>query len=221
MNGKEGSDVKMSLVMAIANKNGIVVSGDWRLTRHRIDNPSITMPSDHSQKAYITNTNHVVAFTGDARLDTGEFLNDVILHTLKITSAQKMPIQEELESLLNVLTQKTGNTTVYLIECGIKNGKNMILRADTSHNKIQPNTLDDVGYAASGEHKLYQSKLIKLGDKIHTFTLQEMVEFLQETNYEIAETDTLVSPKCDIITITSEGVQRLYTPERYGWIIDP
>lgn len=83
----------MSLVMAIANKEGIVVSADWRLIRHITDNPFIAMPSDHSQKAYITKTNHVVAFTGDARLDTGEFLNDVILHTLKITSAQKMPIQ--------------------------------------------------------------------------------------------------------------------------------
>lgn len=124
----------MSLVMAIANKEGIVVSADWRLIRHRTDNPFIAMPSDHSQKAYITKTNHVVAFTGDARLDTGEFLNDVILHTLK---------------------------------------------------------------------------------------LQEMVEFLQGINCEIAEIDSLVSPKCDIITVTSKGAQRLYTPERYGWIVDP
>ena len=200
--------------MAIANKEGIVVSADWRLIRHRIDNPFIAMPSDHSQKAYITNTNHVIAFAG-------EFLNDVILHTLKITSAQKMPIQEELGFLLNVLVQKTGNSTIYLIECGIENGKNVILRADTGHNKIQPNTLDDIGYAASGEHKLYQSKLIKLGDNIHTLKLQEMVEFLQGINYEIAEIDSLVSPKCDIITVTSEGAQRLYTPERYGWIVDP
>lgn len=166
-------------------------------------------------------TNHVVAFTGNARLDTGEFLNDVILHTLKITSAQKMPIQEELGFLLNVLVQKTVNSTVYLIECGIENGENVILRADTGHNKIQPNTLDDIGYAASGEHKLYQSKLIKLGDNIHTLKLQEMVKFLQGINYEIAEIDSLVSPKCDIITVTSEGTQRLYTPERYGWIVDP
>lgn len=207
--------------MAIANKNGIVVSADWRLIRHRIDNPFIAMPSDHSQKAYITNTNHVVASTGDARLDTGEFLNDVILHTLKITSAQKMSIQEELGFLLNVLVQKTENSTVYLIECGIKNGENVILRADTGHNKIQPNTLDGIGYAASGEHKLYQSKLIELGDNIHTLKLQEMVEFLQGINCEIAEIDSLVSPKCDIITVTSEGAQRLYTPERYGWIVDP
>ena len=206
----------MSLVMAIANKEGIVVSADWRLILHRADNPFIAMPSDHSQKAYITNTNHVVTFTGDARLDTGEFLNDVILHTLKITSAQKMPIQEELGFLLNVLVQKTVNSTVYLIECGIENGENVILRADTGHNKIQPNTLDDIGYAASGEHKLYQSKLIKLGDNIHTLKLQEMVKFLQGINYEIAEIDSLVSPKCDIITVTSEGTQRLYTPERYG-----
>ena len=211
----------MSLVMAIANKQGIVVSADWRLILHRADNPFIAMPSDHSQKAYITNTNHVVTFTGDARLDTGEFLNDVILHTLKITSAQKMPIQEELGFLLNVLVQKTVNSTVYLIECGIENGENVILRADTGHNKIQPNTLDDIGYAASGEHKLYQSKLIKLGDNIHTLKLQEMVKFLQGINYEIAEIDSLVSPKCDIITVTSEGTQRLYTPERYGWIVDP
>jgi hypothetical protein len=207
--------------MAIANKEGIVVSADWRLILHRADNPFIAMPSDHSQKAYITNTNHVVTFTGDARLDTGEFLNDVILHTLKITSAQKMPIQEELGFLLNVLVQKTVNSTVYLIECGIENGENVILRADTGHNKIQPNTLDDIGYAASGEHKLYQSKLIKLGDNIHTLKLQEMVKFLQGINYEIAEIDSLVSPKCDIITVTSEGTQRLYTPERYGWIVDP
>nr|DAT26339.1 MAG TPA: Proteasome subunit alpha type-2 [Bacteriophage sp.] len=207
--------------MAIANKEGIVVSADWRLTRHRIDNPFIAMPSDHSQKAYITNTNHVVAFTGDARLGTGEFLNDVILHTLKITSAQKMPIQEELGFLLNVLVQKIGNSTVYLIECGIENGKNVMLRADTGHNKIQPNTLDDIGYAASGEHKLYQSKLIELGDNIHTLKLQEMIKFLQNTNYEIAEIDSLVSPKCDIITITYDGAHRLYTPERYGWIVDP
>lgn len=211
----------MSLVMAIANKEGIVVSADWRLILHRADNPFIAMPSDHSQKAYITNTNHVVTFTGDARLDTGEFLNDVILHTLKITSAQKMPIQEELGFLLNVLVQKTVNSTVYLIECGIENGENVILRADTGHNRIQPNTLDDIGYAASGEHKLYQSKLIKLGDNIHTLKLQEMVKFLQGINYEIAEIDSLVSPKCDIITVTSEGTQRLYTPERYGWIVDP
>lgn len=211
----------MSLVMAIANKEGIVVSADWRLILHRADNPFIAMPFDHSQKAYITNTNHVVTFTGDARLDTGEFLNDVILHTLKITSAQKMPIQEELGFLLNVLVQKTVNSTVYLIECGIENGENVILRADTGHNKIQPNTLDDIGYAASGEHKLYQSKLIKLGDNIHTLKLQEMVKFLQGINYEIAEIDSLVSPKCDIITVTSEGTQRLYTPERYGWIVDP
>ena len=211
----------MSLVMAIANKEGIVVSADWRLILHRADNPFIAMPSDHSQKAYITNTNHVVTFTGDARLDTGEFLNDVILHTLKITSAQKMPIQEELGFLLNVLVQKTVNSTVYLIECGIENGENVILRADTGHNKIQPNTLDDIGYAASGEHKLYQSKLIKLGDNIHTLKLQEMVKFLQGINYEIAEIDSLVSPNCDIITVTSEGTQRLYTPERYGWIVDP
>lgn len=207
--------------MAIANKEGIVVSADWRLILHRADNPFIAMPSDHSQKAYITNTNHVVTFTGDARLDTGEFLNDVILHTLKITSAQKMPIQEELGFLLNVLVQKTVNSTVYLIECGIENGENVILRADTGHNKIQPNTLDDIGYAASGEHKLYQSKLIKLGDNIHTLKLQEMVKFLQGINYEIAEIDSLVSPRCDIITVTSEGTQRLYTPERYGWIVDP
>lgn len=211
----------MSLVMAIANKEGIVVSADWRLILHRADNPFIAMPSDHSQKAYITNTNHVVTFTGDARLGTGEFLNDVILHTLKITSAQKMPVQEELGFLLNVLVQKTVNSTVYLIECGIENGENVILRADTGHNKIQPNTLDDIGYAASGEHKLYQSKLIKLGDNIHTLKLQEMVKFLQGINYEIAEIDSLVSPKCDIITVTSEGTQRLYTPERYGWIVDP
>lgn len=45
----------MSLVMAIANKEGIVVSADWRLILHRADNPFIAMPSDHSQKAYITN----------------------------------------------------------------------------------------------------------------------------------------------------------------------
>lgn len=56
---------------------------------------------------------------------------------------------------------------------------------------------------------------------VDTLKLQEMVEFLQGINYEIAEIDSLVSPKCDIITVTSEGAQRLYTPERYGWIVDP
>ena len=116
----EGCDVNMSLVMAIANQNGIVVSGDWRAMKYWLQpdggDPIFVRSIDRFQKIYRTKSNHCIGFCGHTKLDNGKELGEILQKIIEVFDksfisylkhSHKMPLKTIL--LLWLLDTRTTN----------------------------------------------------------------------------------------------------------------
>lgn len=90
----------MSLVMAIANQNGIVVSADKRLTCKTIDSntgfAAKTQFFDTEQKMFVTKSGHIIAHTGESVLSDGRLIEDAIKTTVQKTNNLNLCVRDEL-----------------------------------------------------------------------------------------------------------------------------
>ena len=109
----------MSLVMAIANSNGIAISGDRRASTSWYDPDTnkitYTHHSDRTQKVFRTDSNHGIAFCGFAKLDNGETASDVICDVIQQFKQDKFTVTQEFYILFKVLLSKTKNNVVAII----------------------------------------------------------------------------------------------------------
>lgn len=81
----------MSLVMALSNSNGIVISADRRVTRDPSDGKSSLLLTDNERKLFITKSGHAIANVGS-----------LVLKNSKSSSSLILDIIEQLEPTLTL-----------------------------------------------------------------------------------------------------------------------
>jgi hypothetical protein len=200
----------MSLVMAIANKNGIVVSGDWRLT---VQYPSIpeldNRYPDTMQKIYKTKKGHVFGMAGAAYLadgtETGEALYNLVLELNKM---KRMTIKDELIFIRDELSYRS-TRPVYLLAAGIEKGKNKIYQASTDKEEIIDKIKQDYyGIGIVGMVDVALSIIYKMGINTSEYSIEELADLLRKVNMETSQSlkeIKSVSEECDIIYIIPDG----------------
>ena len=92
----------MSLVMAIANKEGIVVSADRRLTETHFykDHESIVTHKNHYRKLFVTNRGHAIASTGTAIFQDGTSVKDIICKAIDVFNSTGITLRRNRQQLI-------------------------------------------------------------------------------------------------------------------------
>lgn len=208
----------MSLIMALANHNGIVVSADRLSVRkyydenekHLIDVPVHGITG--YQKAFILNDDHVIAFAGAGeiygKVSTEDFICQLARRELDTLN---LPIYKEAEYIRKrVIEAHDSDSIIALMVVGIEDGKNYILTTDTSDPEIHNHTDGVNGFKEIGimgiADKLADAKRI---DKFALST-DEMSKFLKDLNVDVVDYmrecghGQVISEDCDVIIITEQ-----------------
>lgn len=185
----------MSLVMAVVCTDGIVVSGDFRISKPTINSVTgernVSEWKDSSHKIILTNTNRIVGHTGNAYLQSGESVHDAIKNALFVSEMLKLPTYEEFLRL--IMTVKDNNNSI--IEAGIIDGQYTVLVWGANDTEISIN--HHGGAIGATDYLQQQNILIKGGH----FTTEEAKALLIKINQETAKIDKTVSPECEILEI--------------------
>ena len=218
----------MSLIMALANSSGIVISGDRRASTSWYDPEThdITYEhfSDRTQKVFRTDSNHGIAFCGHARLDNGEFSSDVICDVIQQFKHDNFTVTQEFYILFKVLLSKTKDSVVAIIVAGIENGEYKILSANTKDKIVSEPVIDGFGFTAAGASEY----IYNLGDfpteEASKMSLYKSVDFLEKLNksvYDFIETHNykpVISKECDILVIDESGANWIVPNIRRPWM---
>ena len=218
----------MSLVMALANRNGITISGDRRASTSWY-NPNTNEVayahfSDRTQKVFRTDTNHGIAFCGYAKLDNGEATSDVICNVIQQFNHDNFTVTQEFYILFKILLSKTKDNVVSIIVAGIENGEYKILSANTKDQIVSEPVIDGFGFTAAGASEY----IYNLGDfpteEASKMSLYESVDFLEKFNksvYNFIETHgykPVISKECDILVIDESGANWIVPKVRRPWM---
>lgn len=202
----------MSLVMAIANKNGIVVSGDRRLTiqktYHGETEFTNTYYNDRTQKIYISERGHVFGIAGCAISIDGRYIPDILPNIIRELDKESLTLKEELVIIQNELRHNIVNPASILC-AGIENGENVIFRTSTDieNSEIISKTDGVYGGDAIGMYTTALNIIKESGIHTYDLSLSELVDFMQSVNSTTAKSIKKiksVSEKCDIVAITPE-----------------
>lgn len=218
----------MSLIMALANLNGIVISGDRRASTSWYDSKThdITYEhfSDRTQKVFRTDSNHGIAFCGHAKLDNGETASDVICNAIQQFNNDNFTVTQEFYILFKVLLSKAKDNTVAIIVAGIENGEYKILSANTKDQIVSKPVIDGFGFTAAGASEY----IYNLGDfpteEASKMSLYESVDFLEKLNksvYNFIDTHgykPVISKECDILVIDESCANWIVPKIRRPWM---
>ena len=175
--------------MALANRNGIAISGDRRASTSwydpNINKVTYTHFSDRTQKVFRTDSNHGIAFCGYAKLDNGETTSDVICDVIQQFNYNNFTVTQEFYILFKVLLNKTNDNVVAIIVAGIENGEYKILAANTKDQIVSEPVIDGFGFTAAGVSEY----IYDLGDfpteEASKMSLYESVDFLEKLNESV------------------------------------
>ena len=218
----------MSLIMALANRNGIAISGDRRASTSwydpNINKVTYTHHSDRTQKVFRTDSNHGIAFCGYAKLDNGEATSDVICDVIQQFNYNNFTVTQEFYILFKVLLNKTNDNVVAIIVAGIENGEYKILAANTKDQIVSEPVIDGFGFTAAGVSEY----IYDLGDfpteEASKMSLYESVDFLEKLNesvYDFIEAHNykpVISKECDILVIDESGANWVVPSTRRPWM---
>lgn len=203
----------MSLILAMSNSKGIVVTGDNRteFKYKKIDpnEPDFACHTDFEQKIYMTKKGHVIAFAGNAILDDKTKSSDAIYELIKRINHSKLSIRQELEFVKEKISSRTTNIPIALLIAGIEDGKNIILTTATNSDEISDRSNDPI--AVIGVTGAAENIVRILPPRTNEFSLDEIVDYMKFLNATVAQMlefsyyQPMVSEKCDAIVITPDG----------------
>ena len=209
--------------MAVANKNGIVVSGDRRLTVQKIYHGDTRFSnirySDKFQKIFMSEQGHVFGIAGCAVSTEGQYISDVLLELVREFNKDVLTLNEEITIVQDELRNRIAYP-VNILCTGIESGKNLIFRASTSvqNNEIISKTDGTYGGDAIGMGDKALSIMKASGIYTCDLPLAELIEFMQSVNLATAkslERVKSVSEKCDVIVITPERGAKWVIEDRH------
>ena len=187
----------MSLVMAVICTDGIVVSGDFRRTKVKIDPKTkekhIIEFYDDTHKLTRTKRNHIIGHSGNIILDNGENIEDVIQNVLILTETLNMSLFDEFKYLVGCV----GTTDAALIEVGIENGKSYVLAWE--QGDAEPSFNHTGGFI--GDTDALKKYISIFEEKQKNITIAEATELLQKYNQLVSDETSTISPNCEIMTI--------------------
>nr|DAT26335.1 MAG TPA: Proteasome alpha subunit [Bacteriophage sp.] len=208
----------MSLIMALANHNGIVVSADRLSVRkyydenekHLMDVPVHGITG--YQKAFVLNDDHVIAFAGAGeiygKVSTEDFICQLARRELDTLN---LPIYKEAEYIRKrVVEAHDSDSLIALMVIGIEDGKNYILTTDTSDPEIHNNTDGVNGFKEIGITGLVGYLADKKKIDKYNLSIGEMSKFLHNLNVDAVDYmrehghSQVISEDCDIIIITEQ-----------------
>ena len=142
----------MSLVLALANQYGVVMSADRRTTTktfNRDDELTEIDFSDYTRKIFITKLNHGIAKTGTELLKNNTPATIVIQDAIRNMPDDITDVVDELNYIKSKLQPLLEEQQKVVLICAcIINGKRLILSTDTNTNEILNNTENNKGYYA-------------------------------------------------------------------------
>lgn len=218
----------MSLIMALANRNGIAISGDRRASTSwydpNINKVTYTHHSDRTQKVFRTDSNHGIAFCGYAKLDNGETTSDVICDVIQQFNYNNFTVTQEFYILFKVLLNKTNDNVVAIIVAGIENGEYKILAANTKDQIVSEPVIDGFGFTAAGVSEYIYDLGNFPTEEVSKMSLYESVDFLEKLNesvYDFIEAHNykpVISKECDILVIDESGANWVVPSTRRPWM---
>lgn len=207
----------MSLIMALANRNGIVISADRLSVRKyydQNDNHLMDVPVHGitgRQKAFILKNNHVVAFAGAGevygKVSTEDFMYQIVRELDKLN----LPIYKEVEYIRKrVVEVHDSDSLIALMVVGMEDGKNYIITTDTANPEIRNYTDGVNGFKEIGITGLVGYLADKKKVDKYNLSTGEMSKFLRNLNVDAVDymrehgRNQVISEDCDIIIITEQ-----------------
>ena len=214
MSGK-GCDVKMSLVMAIANKEGIVITADRRLTETHFykDYESIVTYKNHYRKLFVTNRGHAIASTGTAIFQDGTPVKDIICKAIETLNSKPLSIDEEFRFLKRGLIKHSEpNDNVVLVMAGIENNQNVVMIENVKTSKFRNRVQGQDAFVSAGDNKLVSSMYSFSNIDLSQFSVEQTVQYLEFINettarlQKFSQNPQTVSEQCDILVIQKNRI---------------
>ncbi len=200
----------MSLVMAIANKEGIVVSADRRLTKTRFykDHENIVTHKNHYRKLFVTNRGHAIASTGTAIFQDGTSAKDIICKAIKTLNSKPLSIDKEFRFLKREFVKYSEpNDNVVLVMAGIENNQNVVMIENVKISKLQNRVQGQDAFVSAGDNKLVSSMYNSFSIDLSQFSIEQTAQYLEFINETTARLQRFspnhqtVSEQCDILVI--------------------
>lgn len=210
----------MSLVMAISNCNGIVISADRRVTRDPVDGNSSLLLTDNERKLFVTKSGHAIATVGSGVLKNMKSSSCLIKEVID-EMPSGMLIGDELITIRNTLADNVfDDAYIILIGAGFDNGEQKVLSISLKSEPPVAAT-DALGYGLiyRGDDTELQEIFKLFPVDAAYYPIQEMVEYLKFLNRTIAGFQKYskylqsISEKCDVLVIRKSGVEWETTPK--------
>lgn len=205
----------MSLVMALANKEGIVVSADRRLTETHFykDHENIVTHKNHCRKLFVTNRGHAIASTGTAVFRDGTSVKDIICKAIETLNSKPLSIDKEFRFLKRELVKHfEPNDDVVLVMAGIENNQNVVMIENVKISKFRNRVQDQFAFVSAGDNKLVFPMYNSFKIDPNTYDIERMVRYLEFINETTARLQKFspnpqtVSEQCDILVIQKSRV---------------
>lgn len=204
----------MSLVMAIANRNGIVISADKRLTCRSVDPNTGLVKAikyfDTEQKVFPTKSKHAIAFTGESMLSNGQFTSEAIKEAIRKIENKNLNVYDELYFIKNELSAISGGEDTNLFATGIENNINKMYVTSLKTDGITPvlNSFFCSGIICVAVNLYHTFEL-----SMENWSIENIIDYLKFLNattvkdMSFCEIDKTVSEKCDFVIITKTNIQ--------------
>lgn len=205
----------MSLVMAIANKEGIVITADRRLTETHFykDHESIVTHKNHYRKLFVTNRGHAIASTGTAIFQDGTPVKDIICKAIDIFNSESLSIDKEFRRLKRALIQYCKpSDNIVLVITGIENNQNIVIVENIKNSKLRNRVQGQDAFISAGDNKLVFPMCNSFDIDLNTYNIERMVQYLEFINettarlQKFSQNPQTVSEQCDILVIQKSRV---------------
>lgn len=205
----------MSLVMAIANKEGIVITADRRLTETHFykDYESIVTYKNHYRKLFVTNRGHAISSTGTAIFQDGTPVKDIICKAIETLNSKPLSIDEEFRFLKRELVKHSEpNDNVVLVMAGIENNQNVVMIENVKTSKFRNRVQGQDAFVSGGDNKLVSSMYSFSNINLSQFSVEQTVQYLEFINettarlQKFSQNPQTVSEQCDILVIQKNRV---------------
>ena len=213
--------------MALANRNGIVVSGDRRAMKYWLrpdGEPIFVRPIDRFQKIYRTKSNHCIGFCGHANLDNGKEVGEAIQQAIKVFD-KDFTVTQEFYVLLKTLPQNAIKNEIAFIVAGYENDEPKIITYSIDDKPVQDHIINRCAFTGIGVPE-YISKVTTISnEEIENMSLKEMIRFLKKVNKSIYEymkaegEEPVISRECDLLVLQPDESQWIFPLERQKWVV--
>lgn len=205
----------MSLVMALANSNGIVISADRRAIKTWKDNDTgdvlYSSYLDNAQKAFITENDHVIGFAGAGEIYEQVSMEDFIYQIVQELNKLNLPIFKEAEYIKKCVdTAHEGKMPIAILVAGIEDGKNYILTTNTTSPEITNFSNGINGFKEIDVTGIVSYISDQIGINKDALSVDEASKFLRALNVKAADYllkhgyKDCISEECDIIIVTKD-----------------